>query len=346
VAPDGRVSERGQPGTLGPLRADETSVQGIVLPRSVNGHTHLGDSVWTKEPPLLPFHQVVAPPHGLKHRLLSETPADEKRAAMARSLRTMGELGTAATLDFREEGLDGVRDLRSASGGTGVEPVILGRPREPLDRTEVRELLQEADGLGLSAFQDLPGGAALLAMEETRSAGKILALHASESAWEPIGPILELRPKLLVHLCFAEPQDLELVREAGVTVAVCPRSNALYGRSPPLAEMERRQVPLLLGTDNAMFQAADLFREMEYAYLSARARGDPVSPRTLVEAAFVTPWKFLGRPEHARLEPGSPTKAMILQLPPEDPYYQVAARGAHRHLLLPGGSGALPGSRD
>lgn len=338
----GRVLERGSPGSLGPLRASEKLLGGIALPRSVNGHTHLGDAIWTKEPPHLPFHDVVAPPHGLKHRLLAETPPRTKMLGMRASLSTMRELGTAATLDFREESLSGVRLLREAARGTGVEPVVLGRPTDPESRSEVRRLLKEADGLGLSAYRDLPSGAAELAAEEVKRSGKILALHASESVWEPLDPILALGPQLLVHLCHATGGDLDLVREAGVHVAVCPRSNALYGRAPPIAELERRRIPMLLGTDNGMFQAADVFREMEYAYLSCRATGHAVAPRTLVEAAFVNPWRLLGREDSANLEVGSSARAIVLRLPHDDAYYQVAARGAHRHLLVPGGTGRVP----
>ena len=335
---DGRVLERGSRGTLGPERPGERTVRGIVLPASVNGHSHLGDSLWGREPPRLPFQEVVAPPMGLKHRLLAESPEAEKREAVHAALVSMRALGTLVSIDFREEGLDGVRLLRQAARGTGVEPWILGRPTDSLDRSEIRAVLSEADGLGLSALRDLPLGAPELARQEVRRAGKWLALHASESVWEPIDPVLDLHPNLLVHLCQATTEDLDAVREAKVPVAVCPRSNALYQRFPPIAELERRHVPMLLGTDNGMFQAPDLFREMEFAYLSCRARGEGVEPRTLVEAAFVNPWTALGRPTEARLEAGGSARALVLRLPTEDPYYQVAARGAHRHLLVPRGS--------
>lgn len=336
-----RVLERGAPGTLGPIRTHERRLQGIALPCPVNGHTHLGDSVWTREPPRLPFAQVVAPPHGLKHRLLQETSAQRKREAMRRALSSMARLGIAATIDFREEGLAGVRLLRAAQRGTGVEAVIFGRALDPLDRSEVRRLLREADGLGISALRDLPEGAASIAREEVVRAGKRLALHASEAVWEPMAPVLKLHPDLLVHLCHATSEDLDAVRESGVSVAVCPRSNALFERYPPIAALEQRRIPFLLGTDNGMFQAPDLFREMEFAYLSCRARGEPVAPRSLVEAAFITPWHFLGRPECARLGEETASPALVLALPTDDPYYQVAARGAHRHLLVPGRSGPV-----
>src|SRR5208283_1832395 len=99
---------------------------------------------------------------------------------------------------------------------------------------------------------------------------KKFALHASEEIREEPSEYLRPKPDLLVHLTAATPEDLEDVHTAGVTVAVCPRSNALFGRRPDLATLQRLGIPTMLGTDNAMFHAASLFRELEFAYVSAR----------------------------------------------------------------------------
>jgi cytosine/adenosine deaminase-related metal-dependent hydrolase len=83
-----------------------------------------------------------------------------------------------------------------------------------------------------------------------------------------------------------------------------------------------------------MFSAPDLFREMEFAYLSSRYHGKPVPPEQLVRAAFVTPWTILNMGTHAQLTPESPAKALVLRLPhKDDPYYQVCARGSGAHIL-------------
>lgn len=332
----GRVVEEGPRATAPRTEKSRQVFRGIVLPRPVNGHTHLGDALWTREPPHVGVALMVGPPRGLKHRVLREASAPAKEDGMRGALTEMARLGTAVTIDFREEGASGVNSLRRAARGTGVEPVILGRPTEGrATPEELRRVLSVADGLGLSALADVSPAWARAMASETRRRGKLFALHASERVREPIDAVLDLHPNLIVHLCAASPSDLERVRDAGPTVAACSRSNALFGRAPPLAQMEHLGIPFLLGTDNAMLQAPDIFREMEFSYLTSRARGSPVRPETLVKAVFVNPWRWLGRPEETRLIAGGPARAIALHRPVEDPYYQVCARSAGRHLLYP-----------
>ena len=330
----GRVVERGSLGAEGRRRASIPRYRGIVLPSLVNAHTHLGDSVWLAEPPRGSLADIVAPPQGLKHRLLRETPPGAKQQGMRRSLLEMSQLGTRVTLDFREEGLEGALLFRKAARGTGVRPFILGRPtRVPPSRAELRALLPHVEGVGLSAVRDVGIEVATGVAQECHRQGKWLALHVSEEVREPLDPILALSPQLLVHMCAATPSDLDAVAQARIPVAVCARANHLFGRAPPLAAMEARGIRILLGTDNAMFQPPDLFREMAFAYLLSRGMGAPVTPRTLVEAACVTPWEVLGDPSAAQLEPGSHARALALRLPPQDPYYQVCGRASERNLL-------------
>jgi cytosine/adenosine deaminase-related metal-dependent hydrolase len=328
----GHVKERGKAGTLGPPKGRVE--HGIVLPRAVNGHTHLGDAVWSQEPPSISLTEIVAPPHGIKHLLLASTPLEKKIEAMRTALVEMGRAGVSLTVDFREEGVEGIRALRLAANGTGVEPFILGRPGDWKDKGELSRVLQEADGLGLSALRDMDHEIARRASLETHREGRFLALHASEDVREPIDPILDLKPSLLVHLTHATGHDLESVADSHCAVAFCPRSNALFGGFPPISTAVKLGIPFILGTDNLMFSAPDLFREMEFAYVSSRFHGKPVSPLHLVRAAFVTPWNILNMGGHAQLIPGSPAQALVLRLPgKDDPYYQVCARGTGAHIL-------------
>lgn len=339
----GRIVERGQRGTAGPLSPEERRVQGVVLPWGVNGHTHLADGVFHQEPPALSLAQIVAPPDGLKHRLLAETPDPVKERGIRGSLQAMVRGGIAGVVEFREEGIRGIRLLRRAARGLPLRVWGLGRPSTlPAREQEVTALLNEADGLGLSSLRDLPLREARRLSDACRGAHRLFAVHASEGTREDLGPILRLRPDLLVHLCRATGEDLDAVREARVSVAVCPRSNALFRRFPPLASLEAREIPFLLGTDNAMFGAPDLFREMEFAYLSARSRGEAVRPETLVRAVFINPWAALGDPEQASLVPGSPAGALLLRVPTEDPAYQVVARAGPGKLFVPPRPGPFP----
>ena len=329
---DGRVAEVGARGSEG-RRRGERVVHGIVVPPPVNAHTHLGDSVSVKEPPAGPVSKLIQPPHGYKFRLLANASPTEKVAAIRTALRRMEREGVAVTVDFREEGRAGVELLRKAARGRSVRVVALGRPiARPVVRSELERLLAVADGVGLSSARDETDDARRVVARACRAAGRKFALHASEAVRERPERYLDPRPDLLIHLAKATADDLATVREERVSVAVCPRSNALFARQPDLESMERLGMSVLLGTDNAMFHAPSIWREMEFAYVASRLRRRPVSAAFLARAALVQPWVWLGEPESALVAPGMPVPPLVLRLPPDDPAYQVVTRTTE-HLM-------------
>jgi cytosine/adenosine deaminase-related metal-dependent hydrolase len=340
----GRVVETGQLGTDS-TRGREPRLRGIVIPRPVNGHTHLGDAVSVREPPTGPLSRLVQSPAGYKFTLLASTPAAEKVRAIRAALARMARAGVAATIDFREEGLEGVRLFRTAARGRPVRALALGRPlARPLDRHELSAVLAAGDGIGLSSARDETEETRRAVARACRSARKRFGLHASESVREPPETYLDPKPDLLVHLARASEDDLAAVRDAGVTVAVCPRSNALFGRQPDLRTMERLGVATMLGTDNAMFHSPSIWRELEFAYVGTRLRHRPVSAEFLARAAVVEPWRWLGTPAAARVGPGMPVGPLVLRLPPDDPAYQVVTRTTeHVMVAFPPAPAGTPG---
>ncbi len=333
---DGTVVEvgaRGTDSTHGRVRR----VRGIVVAAPVNGHTHLGDAVSQREPPAVPVEELVAPPHGYKFRLLADTPRARKLVALRGVVRRMVREGVAATVDFREEGVAGVRLLREALASSGLRGFVFGRPvRRPVEPRELAAVLRVADGIGLSSGRDESRATRETVARACRRAGKRFGLHASEAVREPLENYLEPRPDLLVHLARATPDDLAAVRGEKVSVVVCPRSNALFGRQPDLASMERLGLRVLLGTDNAMFHAPSVWAELQFAYTSSRLLGRPASAAFLARAALVEPWCWLGEPESARVAPGGPTPPLVLRLPPDDPAYQVVTRTTAQVIVRPG----------
>lgn len=329
----GRVVEVGARGTEG-RRRGERVVRGIVVPAPVNAHTHLGDAVSIREPPPGPVSQLIQPPHGYKFRLLAESsPADKVRAIRA-ALERMDRDGVAAVVDFREEGRPGVELMREAARTSPVRVLALGRPlARPVAPKELARVLAVADGIGLSSARDETDETRRRVARACRAAGKKFGLHASEAVRERPERYLDPRPDLLIHLAKATVDDLTTVRDEFVSVAVCPRSNALFGRQPDLRSMERLGLSVLLGTDNAMFHAPSLWREMEFAYVASRLRQRPVSAAFLARAALVEPWRWLGEPEAARIAPGMPVPPVVLRLPPDDPAYQVVTRTTE-HLMV------------
>jgi cytosine/adenosine deaminase-related metal-dependent hydrolase len=340
---DGKVVETGLPGTDG-TRGREPRVRGIVIPSPVNSHTHLGDAVSVKEPPPGPVSGLVKPPHGYKFRLLADSSPAVKRRAIRSALLRMSREGVAAAVDFREEGRPGVDLFRAAARGLPLETLVLGRPiARPVDPLELDHLLSVADGVGLSSARDERDEDRRTVARAAHRRGKLYGLHASEAVREDPGRFLDPRPDLLVHLTKATPDDLRTVRDAGVRVAVCPRSNALFGRQPDLATMERVGLSVLLGTDNAMFHAPSIWRELEFAYVATRLRQRPVSAGFLARAALVEPWRWLGQPEAARVAPGAPVRPLVLRLPPDDPAYQVVTRTTEHLIVRVGPQRRRPG---
>lgn len=332
---NGRVVEVGQRGTLRP-HPDERRLRGIVVPSPVNAHTHLGDAVSVREPPPGPVEELVAAPHGYKFRLLAGSTRAAKVRAIRGALRRMEVEGVETVVDFREEGAPGVLLLRQAARGSTVRVVALGRPLErPIDAVELGNLLRTADGIGLSSARDESGTTRRQVARACRATGRRFALHASEAVREPPDTFLDPKPDLLVHLARATADDLATVAEARVSVAVCPRSNALFARQPNLAAMERSGIALLLGTDNAMFHAPSIWRELEFAYVATRLRGRPASAGYLARAALVEPHRWLGTPEAASIAVGAPCRPLVLRLPPDDPEYQVVTRTTEHLIVRP-----------
>jgi len=245
------------------VRIDATAVDSddVILPAFVNAHTHIGDSIAKEAGEGLSLDELVAPPDGLKHRLLRAATHDEKVAAMARTLRYMESTGTGTFLEFREGGVEGVAALRDALAGAGVafderavEPVVFGRD-DP-------DVLDAADGYGASGARDADFDAV---RSETREAGKLFGIHAGERDADDINPAMDLDPDFLVHMVHAEPIHLDRLSDRGTPVVVCPRSNLVTNVGvPPIRDLVDRTT-VALGTDNVMLDSPSMFREMEFA---------------------------------------------------------------------------------
>jgi cytosine/adenosine deaminase-related metal-dependent hydrolase len=240
-------------GTITGIEEVETASSDIVCPAFVNAHTHLGDSIAKEAGRGLSLDELVAPPDGLKHRLLADADRSELIESMRRSLSFMTAGGTAAFLEFREGGTAGVEALLEAAEGADIEPVVFGR--------EEIDVLEVADGFGASGARD-----ADFAAERTaaRKADKPFGIHAGERDAHDINPALDLGPDFLVHMVHAEGIHLERLEDGDTPVVVCPRSNLVTGvGTPPVAELLERTT-VALGTDNVMLNSPSMFREMEF----------------------------------------------------------------------------------
>lgn len=226
----------------------------IVLPAFVNAHTHIGDSIAKEAGAGLTLEELVAPPDGLKHRLLRTASHDRLVAGMTRTMRFMEATGTGVFLDFREGGIPGVEAIVAASQGADIVPVVLGRD-DP-------GVLEHCDGIGASGAADGEFGAERRAAED---AGKLFGIHAGEVDPGDINPALDLDPDFLVHLVAADEVHMERVADSETPVVVCPRSNAATGVGlPPITDLVDH-TSVALGTDNVMLSSPSMFREMAFA---------------------------------------------------------------------------------
>ena len=240
-------------GEITAIEASETASSDIICPAFVNAHTHIGDSIAKEAGRGLSLDELVAPPDGLKHRLLESASREELVASMRRSLQYMEAGGTGAFIEFREGGTDGVDALREAVETLGIEPFVMGRgPPDVIDA---------ADGYGASGARDDEFSAERNA---ARARGKPFGIHAGERDAHDINPALDLDPDFLVHMVHAEALHLERLEDNSIPTVVCPRSNLVTGVGlPPVADLLERTT-VALGTDNVMLNSPSMFREMEF----------------------------------------------------------------------------------
>ena len=240
-------------GTISTIEERPVESDSIVLPTFVNAHTHIGDSIAKEAGAGLSLEELVAPPDGLKHRLLRTAPRQHLIDAMRRTLRFMEATGTGVFLDFREGGEAGVTALQEAADGMDIEAIILGR--------DELEAIERGDGCGASGAAD---GEFSAERRKARESGKLFGIHAGEVDPADINPALDLEPDFLVHAVTAQDVHLERIADSGVPVVVCPRSNAETGVGEPPIEALAERTTVALGTDNVMISNPSMFREMAF----------------------------------------------------------------------------------
>ena len=246
---DGFIKEFG----TGHIDAD---FEGIVCPRFVNAHVHVGDSAF-KDPPFLPLSDLVGPT-GLKARLLAETPRELIIEGMRRSLMEMVNTGTCAFADFREGGEEGLLRLTEAARDLPLLMRIFGRPCEG-----ELEAPESCWGLGISSTRDHDLDYLKTVTASARKARQALAIHAGEADRDDICDSVALEPDFLVHMSKADESDLRSVARADIPVVVCPRSNLVTGVGlPNVKRMVELGITLGVGTDNVMLNSPNIFEEM------------------------------------------------------------------------------------
>ncbi|NKE36409.1 amidohydrolase family protein [Natronococcus sp. JC468] len=286
ISDDGRIEA---------IEEESVDSSDVILPPFVNAHTHVGDSIAKEAGGGLSLEELVAPPDGLKHRLLRKASREELVDAIGRSLRYMQRGGTAACLDFREGGVEGVELLEDAADGLELEALSFARGSVAA--------MEAGDGFGASGAND---GDFEDERAATHEAGKPFGIHAGEGDPSDLDGALDLEPDFLVHVVHPEPDHLERIADAEVPIVLCPRSNLVTGVGfPPAAELAERTT-LALGTDNVMLNSPSMFREMEFL-----AKCSELSAETILRMATINGAELAGF-EWGPLEAGAPGKLLVL----------------------------------
>src|SRR5574344_2477872 len=146
IVEDGIVAETGYGDP-----PETPDMKGCVVPGIIDCHTHIADA-GLKRGRRSGLEELVAPPNGLKHRYLKDTPVEKITADMKRYSSELVSGGVSKFIDFRENGAAGCRALRKASENS----IILGRPVSPeFDPNEIDDILSVADGIGIPSISDM-----------------------------------------------------------------------------------------------------------------------------------------------------------------------------------------------
>jgi len=282
--------------------------RGVIIPRFVNAHTHIGDSVVKNASGGL--EELVAPPNGLKFRVLRESSDREVVDAMKKTVDDMFCSGISVFCDFREFGIKGINQLNMALKNKKIKCVKMSRPENlEYHRDEVNEILEKGEGIGVSSALDWDYYELKKLAEHTKRRNKLFALHVSERIREDIDKILDLKPDFLIHMTKASEDDLEIVADHDIPIVVCPRSNIFFGNIPNIPLMVKKGLMLMLGSDNAMINNPDMFTEMEFAYKISRLYGG-IHPEAIFNMVTVNPWNLFNA--HGGIEEGGPADFLVL----------------------------------
>ncbi len=267
-------------------------VKGIIIPTFINSHTHIGDSFIRAKQIKLPrnVEQLVAPPNGLKHTLLNKASEKEIITGMKQSIQDMIESGISSFCDFRENGITGVHQLKTALKDRKITSIILSRPLYMnYDKKEIDQLLENSDGIGLSSISDWEYSEIEKISKHTKQKKKKLVLHASEAIREDIETILDLKPDFLIHMVKATKSDLIKVKEENIPIVLCPRSNAFFHLKIDLKLLKKSGIDLMLGTDNAMINTPNVLEELHFLQKTSNV----FSTQELLNMITYTPRKAL-----------------------------------------------------
>lgn len=272
----------------------------LLLPKFINSHTHLGDSILKDQAFGLSLNEAVGI-EGRKYQI-KEFPKIDRIAAMRSAIIEMIETGTAACYDFRENGLKGINDLREAVENLPIDLHILGRQDA---KTDLTDILSQCDGVGLATPIFYSQQEMETIRNQTSSPHVLVATHIGEE-YRVIQESLErfglsdlqvalqyLDPDILIHLTMLDENELREIPNSKFIV-FCPRSNAYFGLGfPPIDYFLEKKHLIGLGTDNVMSNAPNVLEELRWLVLRLQERKISINPLDALKLITINPSKAL-----------------------------------------------------
>jgi len=269
----------------------------LILPGLINSHVHIGDSFAKEKGFNRNLKDVVAPPNGIKHKLLEKTPVEIKSIGIKKALEEMINYGITCFVDFRERGLEGIKLLKTILGEFLINSIILGRFK---DVEELSLVYSEVDGIGLVSY-DVVNEVVLKELKKNKNKKrKILACHVAEEKREEklINRIInENLVDVIVHGTHFNNTDLKQINRKGIKLVLCPRCNGYFGVGfPPIIDILKSGLEVSIGTDNIMANSPDLFEELRYLYRIIRVLNPDfnIMAKTLIKMITINAAKNFG----------------------------------------------------
>ncbi|MHA2283385.1 MAG: amidohydrolase family protein [Promethearchaeota archaeon] len=275
VNENGTIAEISYKNPEHPIKISESNHCYLLLPSFINSHTHIGDN-FAKE---IGFNkeltEIVAPPFGLKHKLLRQTTKDVIIKGIKKAALEMLSNGITFFIDFREGGVEGVNLIKKALEHSPINCLILGRF---MDESEIDLIFSVADGIGLSSYKRISNSTKTFLRKSKQNYQKLIACHCAEKNRIPdlINRVVnDNLIDIIIHGTKFTKEDLVGIQKAMKSLVLCPRCNGYFGVGfPPITEIIKLGIPISLGTDNSMVNNSDLFEEMRYLYRISRVLGN------------------------------------------------------------------------
>ncbi|MGC9009507.1 MAG: amidohydrolase family protein [Sulfolobales archaeon] len=303
---DGEIKSIGLSGFSTDSSTKKISLKrGVIMPSLVNAHIHSADIGFEEFGWDLDIDSVVGEPYGLKYHLLNIY-EEQVKNFIKRSLELSLKSGVLVVNDFRENGLRGLRQGLEAAEDIkwGIEyipsymPIVRGD--DYLDLEEIYEASKYTKWIGISSphYYTPENLKKIDSIAEMRNLWIISHVAETRDVREErdFELIKDLRRlKAVVHGIYLSSEDLYLLKERGIALILCPRSNMWFGSGiVDLRKIFSAEITLGLGTDNSGWIKPDIWREIEFLIDLLRIQGLALDPREILKIATVDSARIFG----------------------------------------------------